>query len=86
MAKSIQDQMFEHFRDKNIFEQARHYAFDYLDTSLERHVFPAQVALDSLVHFDEKLPAEPSDARELLESLHRYGSPATVAQRTHRYT
>ncbi|MFT5573781.1 MAG: glutamate/tyrosine decarboxylase-like PLP-dependent enzyme [Cryomorphaceae bacterium] len=54
-------------------------ASDYLSELAERDVAPSPLALENLRYFEEELPAYSSDPLEVLELLHTYGSPATVA-------
>jgi glutamate/tyrosine decarboxylase-like PLP-dependent enzyme len=60
-------------------EHAATKASEYLSGLAERNVAPSPLALKNLHFFDEALPAHSSDPLEVLELLHRYGSPATVA-------
>jgi glutamate/tyrosine decarboxylase-like PLP-dependent enzyme len=71
--------------DKLLFQKAQEYAFSYMETVTERPVFPSDKALDNLKNFHEPLPESPCHGAEVLEKLHRYGSPATVAQTGGRY-
>lgn len=70
---------------RNLFEQAKSYAYEYMDNVNERAVFPTEDAINRLDVFDETLPEKPSDPSEILRFLHEYGSPATVAQTGGRY-
>ena len=70
---------------KDIFAQARTYAFDYADAALERNVFPTEAAIENLERFDEDLPDAGSDAAGIVRMLSDYGSPATVSQIGGRY-
>ena len=83
--RSIHAMMREELAAKILFEQAKKYAFEYIDEMPERMVFPAEGALQGLAQFDEPLPAAPHPAAEVLSQLHQYGSPATVAQTGGRY-
>ena len=78
--KPIQDRMFHEMKEGGILEMSQGYARDYLARVFDREVFPTVEALRDLRHFDEELPLEPCDAREVIDQLHQYGSPATVAQ------
>lgn len=71
--------------DKLLFHKAREYAFSYMETITERSAFPSDEALDNLKIFHEPLPESPCHGTEILERLHRYGSPATVGQTGGRY-
>jgi hypothetical protein len=62
-----------------LFEQAKSYAYAYMDGVFDRNVFPAEAALANLKSFDEPLPPMPGDPSDMLRMLHEYGSPATVA-------
>ena len=70
---------------RDLFEQVKSYAYDYMDNVYERVVFPTEDAINHLDIFDETLPEKPSDSSEILRLLHEYGSPATVAQTGGRY-
>jgi len=48
-------------------------------------VFPTQAAIAQLDQFDQPLPQEPTDAVEIIQQLHEFGSPATVSQIGGRY-
>ena len=71
--------------DKQIFNQVKAYAFDYLDKSSERNVFPTDEAIGQLTLFDEQLPDKRGSSEEILALLHEVGSPATVSQIGGRY-
>ena len=85
LISDIREKMFHELNDKTIFDQVKDYAFEYVDNILERNVFPSPEAIERLKTFDEKLPVKSSNARDVLEQLHRYGSPATVAHTGGRY-
>ncbi len=70
---------------KTLFKKAQNYAFEYADGALARNVFPTNKALANLNYFDEELPDNLGDASSILEQLHQYGSPASVAQTGGRY-
>jgi len=77
--------MFLELANKNIFEQVQQYAFDYLDESQERNVYPTEEALRELTSFDEVMPELKTSAQEVLEMLNRLGSPATTLTIGGRY-
>lgn len=77
--------MRQEMTDKKIFNQAKEYAFDYADKALERGVYPTEEAIEKLGIFDERLPGKTEDPSGIIELLHKYGSPATVAQIGGRY-
>ncbi len=82
---SLQKEMYALTRQRDLFEQAKSYAYDYMDGVFERNVFPTETALKNLVAFDEPLPAAPGDPTAMLHMLHEYGSPATVTHTGGRY-
>jgi glutamate/tyrosine decarboxylase-like PLP-dependent enzyme len=77
--------MRQEITDKNLFEMAKTYAFDYMDTIAARRVSPDPQAIENLSLFDEPLPETSMPGEDVLELLHAHGSPATVAQTGGRY-
>ena len=74
------------FAGPYLFDRARKYALDYLARAKgPQPVFPDPRALEGLEQFTEALPESPGDPGQILELLHRAGSPATVAQTGGRY-
>ena len=71
--------------DWQLYEQAKNYALDYMQTVLDRPVFPEAAAIKNLAVFRVILPDQPADPYLVLEKLHQFGSPATVAQTGGRY-
>ena len=61
-------------------QQVQRYVYDYMENIGNRPVFPDKKALHNLHSFQEPLPEKPCSGQEILRQLHRYGSPATVAQ------
>ena len=82
---TLREKMHREQQLKTLFNQAQSHAFEYSDNALERNVFPSAQALTDLAQFDEPLPANSADAESILKQLHRYGSPASVAQTGGRY-
>ena len=82
---TLQNEMRGQLHSRELFEQAKAYAFAYLDELEERNVYPTDEALQGLQAFDEPLPAEPGAPEKILQLLHEKGSPATVAQLGGRY-
>ncbi len=70
---------------KALFEQAKGYAFEYAAAIADRAVFPTPQAITDLEQFVEAMPGHPGDASSILQQLHDYGSPASVAQTGGRY-
>jgi glutamate/tyrosine decarboxylase-like PLP-dependent enzyme len=82
---SIRETMFAQIADKLLFEQAKSYAYAYMDDANRRRVFPGDEAIEKLAAFDEPLPEHPQPGTEILKLLDVYGSPGTVAQTGGRY-
>ena len=85
MNQTLRNKMFQQMQQKTLLEQAKGYAFDYIDESLERNVFPSAEAIANLNHFDETLPESNTNPEDILKQLNDYGSPATVSQIGGRY-
>ena len=83
--KDIRNKMFREVKDKKIFEQAKKYAFDYIDKAFDRNVFPSNEAISNLNNFVENMPDSIGNTSDILKQLHEYGSPATVSQIGGRY-
>ena len=83
--KTLRENMFQQLEDKEIFEDAKKYAYDYLDNANDRNVYPLKQAIENLNKFEEELPNESSDPQDILQQLHEYGSPATTSQIAGRY-
>lgn len=83
--KSIHVDMREQLESKQLFEQAKEYAFEYIDGVQERPVYPADEALTNLAIFDEPVPETPQDGAAILKQLHEFGAPATTAMTGGRY-
>ncbi len=81
----LQKQMKQEFEDKELFDQARDYAYEYIDGIEDMDVFPSQHNLESLTNFDEPLQQKSLQAKEVINQLHSFGSPATIAQIGGRY-
>ena len=77
---NIQEEMFSQLRVKDVFEQAKSFAYAYMDGVRDRNVFPKDAAIKNLSVFDEPLPTTLGNSDEILRMLHQFGSPASVAQ------
>ncbi|HET8685266.1 MAG TPA: hypothetical protein VFM18_01230, partial [Methanosarcina sp.] len=82
---NFQEEMFSQLRIKDVFEQAKSFAYAYMDSVRDRNVFPRDEAITNLSIFEEPLPVTPGNPDEILQLLHEYGSPATVGQTGGRY-
>ncbi len=85
MNKTIHQQMFQQMQSKQLFEQAKQYAYEYADDALERNVYPSSQALNNLQQLHEPLPLTTTSPAAIIEQLHHIGSPATVSQIAGRY-
>lgn len=85
MTQDVRAKMFADMTDPALFRRASEHALDYAGGIDERPVYPDAAALDGLGAFDEPFPDDIGDAREIVDLLHRAGSPATVAQLGSRY-
>ncbi|MFH1074720.1 MAG: aminotransferase class V-fold PLP-dependent enzyme [Candidatus Firestonebacteria bacterium] len=81
----IREQMFLQRSDKELFEKAKCYAYAYMNKINDRPVFPSKESIDRLSVFDEPLRESSCDPGKILDLLHEYGSPSTVAQTGGRY-
>ena len=82
---NIRNKMYQLAQQRDLFEQAKSYAYDYMDEVFSRNVFPSEAALAKLSSFDEPLPQAPAHPADMLRMLHEYGSPATVTTTGGRY-
>ena len=64
---TLRENMHREQQLKNLFEQAKGYAYEYADAASERKVFPSQQALADLEQFVEDLPARSGDAAAILQ-------------------
>ncbi len=81
----LQKKMFTEFKDDSLFRKAEDFGIEYMNKVLERNVYPSNEALKNLSVFDEELPHSTGDAHAIIDMLHTYGAPATVAQTGGRY-
>jgi len=77
--------MLQELKDKAIFDQARTHAFHYIDQIEAMDVFPSEANLANMSHFEEDLSDGYTPAKEIIEQLHQFGAPATIAQTGGRY-
>ena len=84
-SKKLREEMLLEMENKELFEQAKGYAYEYAESVAERNVFPTDEAIAQLDIFVEEMPEMKGDAAEIVKQLHQYGSPATVSQIGGRY-
>ncbi|HRK54318.1 MAG TPA: aminotransferase class V-fold PLP-dependent enzyme [Cyclobacteriaceae bacterium] len=82
--KSTQERMFSEV-GSGLFEKAQSYGLEYLSKVFDRNVFPENQALVDLEKFVEEMPTQSEDASKVIDLLHQFGSPATVATMGGRY-
>jgi len=82
---TLRDKMFSELLKHDLFEQAKDYALEYAENSIDRNVYPTDNAIENLKVFDESLPDKIGESKTIIEKLHKYGSPATVSQIGGRY-
>ena len=85
MPESVRAAMFDEMQAGAVLERALAHGREYAASIRNQRVFPDEAALAGLDAFDETLPDGPGDALELLDRLHAFGSPATVAQTGGRF-
>ena len=85
MKRKLKAKMHEELQNKQLFEKAKSFAYDYIDGIEKMNVFPDETALKGLDNFDESLPNETGNALHVLEQLNEFGSPGTIAQTGGRY-
>lgn len=83
--KDLQYEMKEQLESKELFEQAKTYAFDYMDKLQKMDIYPSDEAILELEVFNEPLADTSFSAEGILEMLHKHGSKATVAQSGGKY-
>jgi len=84
-ASDIQNNLFQQRQEHTLLEQARDYAYRYLDELNEKPVYPPREAIAALKALDVPLPQGGQSAEEILKLLHTHGSPGTVSQTGGRY-
>ena len=85
MANDLQKRMFEEIACKELFEVARHSAYEYADSALTQRVYPSDEDIRRLDFFSEELSEDGVDGIDIVRELHQYGSPATVTSTGGRY-
>ncbi len=73
----FQQHMNQTLQEKTILEQAKQYAFDYLDGVSDRRVSPDSDALAGLVAFDEPMPQQPQYNQQPMAQPQPAVQPAT---------
>lgn len=81
----LQREMNRQLEQKTILEQAKAYAFDYIDRVSEMPAVPSGESKCALSAFDEALPQGPRSSEEILALLQEAGQPNLSAQGGGRY-
>jgi glutamate/tyrosine decarboxylase-like PLP-dependent enzyme len=81
----LKESLREQLSTKALLEQAKGYAYQYLDGLEGGRVFPDSEAVEALSALGGPLPDSPGDPSAILELLHEVASKATVAQSGGRY-
>ncbi len=81
----LQQRMQDELQNKSLFEQAKTNAYSYMNGIRKMDTFPSKPNLENMAYFEEPLPKQTCNAIELIEKLHEFGSPATIAQTGGRY-
>ncbi|MDH7445968.1 pyridoxal phosphate-dependent decarboxylase family protein [Aquimarina sp. 2201CG14-23] len=81
----IKKQMLDELNRKEIFNQARDYAFEYIDKINDCDVYPSRENLEELKVLKEDLQNESFSASKILSLLHEIGTLGTVAHTGGRY-
>jgi hypothetical protein len=70
---------------KELLEQAKDYAYDYIDNLQVMDVFPTDSSILDMKNFEEPMPESPCPPGEVLGLINRYGTKNTVAQTGGKY-
>lgn len=81
----LQQEMNRQLDDKQLFEQAKQYAFDYFARVSQMDAVPSQQSKLALGVFDEPLPDEPQAPEKILALLQSAGQNTISAQGGGRY-
>ena len=83
--QKLYSDMNRQFKNKELFEEAKKYAYDYLDNIKNMDVFPSKQSLELLNRFSESMPENSCPPMEIIRFLHEAGSKNTVAQTGGKY-
>ena len=79
------EEMKEGCKSRELFEEAKEYAYDYLDNLDDMDVFPSAESLAMLDKLTEPMPDGPCSPSKILRQLHEIGSRNTTAETGGRY-
>jgi len=83
--EKLSDDMNEQIRNKELFEEAKKCAYDYIESVKNMDVFPSYNSLSKLDTLSESIPTNSGSPQEIIKLLHEIGSKNTVAQSGGRY-
>lgn len=81
----LHDKLKQEFSDQSLFQTAQDYALEFIDSARHVEVYPSEENLNKLNVFDESMPADGTDAQQVLDILHHFGSPNTTRLNGGRY-
>lgn len=82
---NLSQKMLQELESKALFNQARDYAFEYIDTLETQDIYPSEENLSKLEQFDEDLQESTIAAGEILKKLHKIGTLGTVTHTSGSY-
>ncbi|MEL7118701.1 MAG: aminotransferase class V-fold PLP-dependent enzyme [Bacteroidota bacterium] len=85
MEHQLYNQLIKDFEDQSLYEKALSFGLEYMEQVRDRNVDPTESAVQALEAFDEEFPETSVPAKEVMQQLHQFGSPATMAQLGGRY-
>ena len=83
--ESFQQKLFKELNNKEFFQHAHNHVQAYLDSAKERVVYPLISAIENLDVFDEHMPIDSNDGKDIIELLSTVGSQATINTLNGRY-
>jgi len=83
--ESFQQKLFKELNNKEFFKLAHNHVQTYLDSAKERAVYPLISAIENLDVFDEHMPIDSNDGKDIIELLSTVGSQATINTLNGRY-
>jgi len=78
-------EMKEQYKSREVFEDAKRYAYDYMDNLDGMDVYPSPESLFMLDSLSEVMPEGPGSPRDIIRALHETGSKNTSAETGGRY-
>jgi glutamate/tyrosine decarboxylase-like PLP-dependent enzyme len=82
--KALHQSLSADIESKEVFEQAKQFAYEYMDANATAPAYPSDASLAGLDAFREPLPSDPLAGLDVLAMLHTFGAPGAV-RHAHRY-